>query len=267
MNLFFRKHGEGPPIIILHGLYGMADNWFTVSRMLGRYFEVYTVDLRNHGRSGHDVEHNYDVMSADLVEFMDTNFLSTATIMGHSMGGKLAMNFALLYPQRVANLIVVDIAPVSYVGLDVGRVHGMSHGDIWDAMSCVDLSVFSDRDSLDRRLAEQISDGVLRRFLLKNIARDGLGRFRWMLNVEGLRANLHFVLDNIPMADCADVCGCVFPVLFLRGSVSDYISEAGLVSIARLFPSYELVCVEGAGHWLHVERPDFLVRMVVDFVF
>jgi pimeloyl-ACP methyl ester carboxylesterase len=252
MLLNFQVQGTGFPILILHGLFGSLDNWRTISRRLSDHFHVFTLDLRNHGRSPHSDAMSYDVMADDVAEFLQTHNLQRAHILGHSLGGKVAMHFALSYPNRVARLIVADIAP---------RAYSPSHLAILDAMRSLNLASFANRNDIDRALAQAIPQSALRHFLLKNVTRTDSGAFAWKLNLPAIRQNHSALLGAIDGAH-------PFPgaVLFIRGGKSDYVQNADHESILRLFPQAAFETIPNAGHWLHTDAPEGFVESVIEFL-
>jgi esterase len=268
MDLFFRKYGSGPPLIIVHGLYGSSDNWVTVGKALAKRFEVFIVDQRNHGRSPHSEHHNYDLMRDDLLEFMDKQSIGKALLLGHSMGGKTIMFFAASYPERVNGLIVVDIAPKSYFSYSGESVQSADHLFIIRAMENMDLSEVSNREEADRELSSRITSDRVRQFLLKNLSRSKTGTFRWKLNLEVIRKDLVRILEGLNASEFErgnQITG--FPILFIRGANSTYILDSDIPSIRKIFPYAEFTTIPGAGHWLHAEQPELLVEEVNGFVF
>ncbi len=267
MELFYRKYGSGVPLIIIHGLYGASDNWVTVGRALAEEFEVYIIDQRNHGRSPHSEEHNYALMRDDLLEFMDKQGLEKAIIVGHSMGGKTAMFFSVAYPERVQSLIVVDIAPKSYLNVDGFEQQTIDHKKILKAMSSVDFNQIKSRTDVDVHLASMLDESRTRQFLLKNLRMEKDNSFYWGLNVESLEKNINYILEGLNSDDSGhekEVVG--FPVLFIRGEKSDYISTEDIDSIYNIFPYAEMATVSNAGHWVHAEQPQLLIKNILYFV-
>lgn len=252
MQLHYEEYGEGPVLIILHGLFGSLENWRTLSKLFARSFHVFALDQRNHGRSPHRSECTYQAMAADLREFMETRALSSASLLGHSMGGKTAMLFAVTYPDVIDKLVIVDIAPKAYT-------HG--HDDIFDAMFSLDLSAIQRRQDAEARLAAKLPDLALRQFLLKNLDRDEAGRFRWRLALEELYTNYPELLKAIDWRQ-----PCTRPTLFIRGGQSDYIRESDIPSLKSLFPQANVVTIPNAGHWVHAEAPQEFARVVLDFL-
>jgi len=268
MDLFFRKYGSGPPLIIVHGLYGSSDNWVTIGKALGSRFEVFIPDQRNHGRSRHSDHHSYELMRDDLLEFMDKHSIGKAILLGHSMGGKTIMFFATSFPERVNGLIVVDIAPKSYFSYSGESVQAADHLFIIRAMENMDLSKIRNRDEADREMSSRIKSGRVRQFLLKNLSRSKNGTFHWKLNIEVIRKDLVRILEGLNASEFErgnQITG--FPVLFIRGANSTYILDSDIPFIRKIFPFAEVTTIPNAGHWLHAEQPELLIEKVVRFVF
>lgn len=267
MELNYRKLGEGTPLIIIHGLYGASDNWASVGKVLAEKFQVWMIDQRNHGRSPHAPEHSYELMRDDLLEFMDHHQIQKAIILGHSMGGKTAMFFAAKYPERVKHLVVVDIAPKSYL-LDKSAEQGtIDHKNIVAAMGAIDFEYMQTRKQIDELLSHNLKDIRVRQFLMKNLRRNTEGEFEWCINIEALDNNLEKILEGLNPEDFKQgnaVTG--FPVLFLRGGNSNYIQAEDINLITLIFPNAELVTVPNAGHWVHAEQPELLIKNVLYFV-
>lgn len=251
MKLNFRKVGEGKPLVILHGLFGSADNWFSIARELDKEFTMYLVDQRNHGDSPHDDEWDYDVMVEDLKELLDDEGLDKVFLMGHSMGGKTVMNFALKFPERVEKLIVADIAP---------RYYPVHHESILEGLNSLDLKAINSRKEADDTLAKYISEPGIRQFLLKSLGRDGDG-FAWKINLPVLTKNIENVGEALPEGESYEG-----PTLFLAGANSHYIQQKDLPEILEFFPNYELEFVQNAGHWLHAEQPHAVVEEIRKFL-
>jgi esterase len=252
MQLHFQTYGTGFPVVILHGLFGSLDNWQTISRRLGEYFQVVAVDLRNHGRSPHSDVFNYEVMAEDLRELMQTQGLARVHLLGHSMGGKTAMEFAMRFPESADKLIVTDIAP---------KVYPPSHIPIFKALLALDLSSFHDRQEISNALAPAIPEPAVRQFLLKNLTRDDSGAFKWKLNLPAIYHNydrLNQGLEN----------GRTFagPVLFIKGSRSEYIEDKDEPTIKALFPEAEITTIPESGHWVHADAPEQFLKAASDFL-
>ncbi len=255
-NLFFRKMGQGPPLVILHGLFGSSDNWLTIGKALSEDFEVFLVDQRNHGQSFHNSTHTYQALAGDLEQFLTEQNLSGGNgsnkpvVIGHSMGGKTAMTFALHHPELIGKLVVVDISP---------RGYGVHHDAILDGLKALNVGSLSSRKEADEALAEYVPEAGVRQFLLKNLARNNDG-FEWKLNLPALENNL----ENI----VAEVSGepVHMPVLFIKGENSRYIRDEDKERIAGLFPDSKIVTIHGAGHWVHAEQPEAFLNTLKAFL-
>jgi esterase len=252
MQLNYQSYGEGHPLIILHGLFGSLTNWQTMSRELGQFYQVFAVDQRNHGDSPHSDSFNYQVMADDLKTFMQAHDLSSAYLLGHSMGGKTVMQFAMTYPEKVDKLIVADMAPKEYAP---------EHDEIFEALHSLDLNMFSSRKEIDAALAQKIGNRVVRQFLLTNVTRDDSGAFKWKMNLDAIYKNYDQVNKRLETNRTFEK-----PTLFIRGERSDYIQEEDTAIIKQLFPHSKIVTVAGAGHWVHVEAPEEFSRLVIDFL-
>jgi len=258
--LHFLDQGEptARPLVILHGLFGTLDNWQTLARRWAEEagLRVISVDLRNHGRSFHSPEHSYALMAQDVLALFDHLALDPAqlNLMGHSMGGKAAMCLALGYPERLAQLLVLDIAP---------RFSDMEHqDDIVAGLQAVDLTTIQNRQQAEAALTPHIRQLGVRQFLLKNLYRREDNSFAWRINLPVLAANLAAIGEEIDAAQ-----PFLKPTLFLRGGKSDYITpDDKLTCIPALFPNSQVVTVPDAGHWLHAEKPDEVFGLVKNFV-
>ncbi|MCK4881311.1 MAG: alpha/beta fold hydrolase [Bacteroidales bacterium] len=268
MELFFRKYGEaGPPLVIVHGLYGVSDNWISIARDLSDRFEVYMVDQRNHGQSPHSAVHDYPSMREDLREFMDLQGIKRAVLIGHSMGGKTVMSFAEAWPERVQALVSVDIAPKSYRNLALASRTAANHSNMIDAMIKLDLSKIRSREDADRALATSIGSERIRSFLLKNLRRERGGAFSWRINLEAISGNLEVIFEGMDREAIAARGGITgFPALFISGGDSEYIRVMDHQVIRDIFPASEIVTIPGAGHWVHVEQPALLVKTIRYFL-
>lgn len=267
MKLFYRKYGEtGPPLIIVHGLYGASDNWVTVARELSAHYEVFVVDQRNHGESPHDNVHTYEAMRNDLLTFMDEHRIKKAVLLGHSMGGKTVMSLAMTNPERVSAMIVVDIAPVSYNDLAVSSVMTANHAKMIDAMLEIDVGSMESREEVSHALAGKIGSERIRMFLLKNLTRNREKKFCWKINLPVLKEYLEEIMDGLETDKYIRKGGITgFPVLFIRGENSDYIQPKDHDTIRRLFPAAEIVSIPNSGHWVHAEQPELLIKTVTYF--
>jgi esterase len=248
--LYYRKTGSGPAVILVHGLLGSCATMGVLARGLARQFEVLAVDLRNHGRSFHAPDMSYSRMAQDLAGFMDEMKLDTAGVVGHSMGGKCAMQLAMDFPDRTAGLVALDMAPKAYEPIWKGFVQTMLD---------LDLTSVTRRDQADRLLAETVPDQAFRGFLLQNLKRRDDGRFVW-------RANLSAILTAMPDIS-APISGPPYPgpALFVRGGASDFVADSDWEEIQVLFPAAELKTIARAGHLIHLEHPDLMTGLLTDF--
>lgn len=252
MKLFYREFGKGEPLIILHGLFGSSDNWQTLAKKFAEEYKVYTVDLRNHGRSFHHEEFNYDVMMHDVEEFINDIGLERVSLMGHSMGGKLSMNYTLNHPEKVDNLIVVDIAPRKYQVL---------HDGIIKALISLNLKEFTKREEVDDALSDMLQNFSVRQFLLKNLVRNPEGGFNWKINLNVIDRNIQNLVVEISSED--PYRG---KTLFIAGDKSDYIRPVDEEQILELFPLAKIKYLPDTGHWVHAQAPELLFTTVIEFL-
>jgi len=255
MQLAYRKYGEGQPLLILHGLFGQSDNWNTLAKRFGETgFEVYTIDQRNHGLSPHSDVWNYDVMADDIKEFIDTHNIQNPILLGHSMGGKTAMFFALKYDGILDKLIVADMSP---------RAYEPHHDVVLDALNAVDFSKINTRKEAEAVLNEYISDFGTKQFLLKNIYWEDTAnaKMNWRFNLPVITKNSNETLVAVP-EKTSNV-----NTLFLRGEKSNYINEViDIPEIKERFPNYKMQTITNAGHWLHAEQPETFYQTVMAFI-
>jgi len=267
MNLFYRVEGTGKQIVIVHGLYGSSDNWLTVAKKLSIEYKVFMIDQRNHGRSPKSDEFNYEVLTKDLADFFDQQKIEKAIVIGHSMGGKTAMCFAADYPERIEKLIVVDIAPKDYFLLN-DESQFYLHNNILRAMLDIDFSRIESRKDVENYFSERIDSTEIVHFILKNVQHNKeTHKFEWRLNVHVLYENLdgiisgvnaHWFDDRLPITN--------YPVLFIKGSNSNYILSEDFASIYRIYPEAEIVEIPDTGHWLHAEQPQLFIEAVWSFL-
>lgn len=251
MQLNYKKVGEGEPLIILHGLFGSLDNWMTLSKKLGEQFEVFIVDARNHGFSPHSDIFNYEVMADDLLEFIEEHQIVDPIILGHSMGGKTAMQFAMSYPDKLSKLIIADIAPKPY------PVH---HDVILEGMFALDFNIITSRKAADEELAKHIPDLSTRQFILKNLYWAAKGKLAWKFNLPVINDNIEMVgfeLNNIKPFNK--------PTLFIRGTKSNYILESDYPKIKSIFLNSTIESIE-SGHWVHAENPERFLELLNNFL-
>jgi esterase len=242
---------KAAPIVLIHGLFGSYENLGVIARGLSEQFRVINIDVRNHGRSGQSEQMNYNLLADDLAQTLDALAINQTALLGHSMGGKMAMAFALKYPQRVSKLILADIAPVAYP---------QRHTNIFAGLHAVDLANVTNRADADKQLAAHISDGGVRQFLLKSLVKED-DAFSWRFNLAALAQN-YTALISAPLAD-GIYNG---PTLFIKGGDSDYILPEHKERIMQLFPHAQAKIIQGTGHWLHAEKPAAFTKLVLDFL-
>jgi len=253
VDLSFNEIGAGTPLVILHGLFGSKRNWSSIARILGEQRRVFTVDLRNHGQSPWDPSHDYASLADDVARFIEERVGSPAAVLGHSMGGKVAMILALTRPELVERLIVVDIAPAASSGTLIKALH---------AMKAVPLAAYTRRTEVEAALADAIPDVAVRAFLVTNLAGGSEG-LSWTLNLEALDRHADAILGfpEIPPGR-----RFVKPTVFLVGGRSDYVRPEHHAEIQRLFPAAVIETIDGAGHWVHADAPGSFVEAVARFL-
>lgn len=251
--LNIRELGEGPVLLLLHGLFGSSRNWVSIQKQLAEKFHVVSVDLRNHGDSAWHHEMNYDLMAQDVLGLIESRGWESVNLLGHSMGGKVAMTLALRHGEVLERLVVADIAPVIY------KPH---HREFIDAMLALDLTRLTRRSDADKALATSIAEPGVRAFLLQNLIQKGSEWF-WRFNLQALSDSL-VSLGEFPAADVAR--RWAGPVCVIRGGKSDYITTEGLAAFDRYFESVEHHVLPGAGHWLHAEQPGQFIEVMQRFL-
>lgn len=253
LSLAFREYGAGPPLVILHGLFGSQRNWQSMAERLGRQYRVFACDLRNHGDSPWASSMRFEEMADDLEALIEAKGLAPATVLGHSVGGKTAMLTALRHPDAVDALIVVDIAPVLYEEPFLGYIA---------AMQAAGLSPGQRRGDVDAALAPVVADAGTRLFLLQNLEERAAGGFAWRLNLDAIAANMP-VLLGFPETEELAYDG---RALFLSGAASDYIGRTHQGAVWDRFPQAEFTVINDAGHYPHVEQPDAFFDRVTLFL-
>lgn len=260
MRLFYRKYGEGPPLVILHGLFGSSDNWTTIAKILANDFTVIIPDLRNHGRSPHSDLHDYDSMSMDLFELISELKIERFLLAGHSMGGKTAVNFAIKWPEMLSGLLVADISPFRVE--DADRTEYRHHEKILRAMLYMDLSKINSREQAGDELKKYDLPEKTIGFILKNLHRLPGNRFEWKLNAQSLYDNMENILKGIGRSGIYSLQVTGFPVIFLKGSESNYLPEDDYQDIKKIFPAAEFITIKNAGHWLHADNPEEVIKNI-----
>ena len=252
MKLHFKKFGSGDPILILHGLFGISDNWITIAKNLAKNYLVYVLDMRNHGRSPHTAAFTYSDMVEDVYEFLTDMNLRQVSIIGHSMGGKTAMSFALEYPHRLNKLVIIDISP---------RKYPIFHKNIIEGLLALDISSLNSRKDADVQLTEKISSRRIRQFLLKNLTRNDDGFFTWRINLPVIAENLSEIGAEIKSKSSFSN-----PTLFIRGGNSEYIGESDFQLIQNHFTNSEIITIPGTSHWVHSEAPEEVFKVIDAFL-
>ena len=255
MELNYKQYSEdGQPLLVLHGLFGSLSNWGWHCKQLAEHFAVYGVDLRNHGDSPHSDQLNYQLMAQDVRQLMERLGLTSCILLGHSMGGKVAMQLALSDPDLVEKLVVVDIAPVAYPEDADG------HMNVLAGMDAVDLDAIKSRTEAEKTLEEYIPQEATRKFVLTNLVRDG-GLFKWRLDKDSIRQNYAELRADLESGQSFGK-----PVLFVKGSLSNYIDASHEARIKELFPAASVKLIVDAGHWLHAEQPQALQKVLIKFL-
>ena len=230
-------------LIILHGFLGMSNNWKTyANKMQETGFEIHLLDQRNHGESFHSIDFNYEIMAKDILDYLNHNKISKASLIGHSMGGKTAMMFSSMYPEFIEKLIVVDILPIAYKS---------NFRQILECLYSIDLKKISSRKDADELLKNKIKDFVMRGFLLKNLKRNDLGNFNFKFNLEVLKLKFFEVEKALKLKNPFNG-----NVLFIKGEKSNYVDLTNLEMIEKNFPKFKIVEIPKAGHWVHSENPE-----------
>ncbi len=250
MKLHYRELGEGEPLIILHGLFGYSDNWQTQAKKLAEYYHVILVDLRNHGHSDWSDDFSYDLMAEDVFELVQELKLEDVILLGHSMGGKVAMRFAQQHEDLLEKLIIVDIGTKSYP---------MHHEHILAGIHAVTVDTIKARREAEEQMKAHIdSEGVLQ-FLLKNLYWKEKGKIAWRMNTAVLEREMPEILSALPKDEV------LTPTLFVRGELSDYILDEDFESLENQFLDSEFATIEGAGHWVHAEASSEFLEAVLSF--
>jgi len=250
MKLHYQTSGSGQAVVILHGLFGSLDNWRGLAKQLAKHVQVITVDLRNHGRSPHSEEQDYESMANDLAELVADLKLSQIDLIGHSVGGKVAMTFSQHYPHLLRKLAVVDIAP---------RLYADEHSGIFKALLNIDLNQYSSRSGVDKILSRSLPNKAIRQFLLMNLSVDD-EKCRWRINLPVLAKTYPQLLAAVCEGEELLVPSC-----FIRGGRSHYITDSDFQLIQTTYPNSVIVTIETAGHWVHAEAPEEFLTKISEF--
>lgn len=236
----------------MHGLFGMLDNWQTIAKKLADDYMVYLVDLRDHGKSEHTDDFNYPLLAQDIADFLESEWIHEAYILGHSMGGKTALQLVKDHPGLVKKLIVVDIGIKSYKG---------GHEIILEALSSVPIEKVKSRKDVEKHLSQYISEPGIRLFLMKNLTRNKQGGYSWKMNLKLLIKHYQEILADVTFDHVVDI-----PTLFIRGGKSSYILDEDVEELSSHFKDMQLVTIADAGHWVHAERPNELLSAINSFL-
>jgi len=254
MKLLYRHFGEGNPVIFLHGLFGQSDNWVTIARCIADQFSVFIPDQRNHGHSPHSPVHSYPALSDDLLEFMEEHGITSSILIGHSMGGKVAMTFALDHPEMVEKMVVIDISPREYPERNI-------HTEVITQMLSLDLDKISSRTQAEKVLEERIPDARIQMLILKNLYYKLPGKLSWRPNLQAISRHLDQLFNGIRSDKQFNG-----PCLFIKGGQSDYITYEDSGLITRLFPYATIEIISGASHWVQADAPEELCQLLSRFL-
>ena len=260
MNLFYSKFGSGQPIIIVHGLLGCSDNWVTIGKSLSENFEVFLLDQRNHGKSPHNQNIDYDILADDLHNFITVNSISKPILMGHSMGGKVVMKYAKDHSEDIKSIIIIDIAPKTY---NINSPSSKLINAIIDNMINVDFNHIKNRTDVENILSGNIKDIRILLFILKNLKRNTDNTYKWAINIKSIKDNFNNFLQS-PFENNKNKID--IPTLFLRGAKSDYITFEDILLIKNIFSSSQIITIPDAGHWIHTEQPELLISTIKLFL-
>jgi esterase len=261
--LNYGRMGDGEPLIILHGLFGSSKNWQSLAKVFSNHFDVLTLDLRNHGGSFHDDVMDYPAMVDDIYRLLRHLDIKSCRVIGHSMGGKVGMLLALEYPQLLSQLVVADIAPITYS-------HSYDH--IIDPVLGLNLNEMESRTAVDRALQKHIPDLQLRQFLLQSLMRDS-DCWRWKINWLAIKQNIDKIMSFPYLAESLQGKNSQqnswlvrTPTLFINGDNSEFVDQKGKAAIHQHFESAQFEILSNAGHWLHAEQPQQFSKAILNFL-
>ena len=252
--------GDGPPIVLLHGLYSCAEAWLPVARKLSPHLRVIAMDLRNHGRSPHLPSHTYSDMALDVLYTLHHIGVERAHLLGHSMGGRVAMMLAQLHPQCVNQLVLADIGPQANPNSPIVRQRLQAHQRLLGALNKLEIDTLSSFAQAEAAMEAAVPDSRLRRSMLKNLERLPSSGFRWRLNLPALMHHLPELVHGVSIEQLPN------RVLLLRGELSNYVSDSDLHTFKQLCPDLQQAVLAGAGHWLHADSPHQLAAHTLRFV-
>ena len=252
MELNYKKYGDsGKVLLIIHGIFGSLDNWHTVAKELSEHYQIYTLDMRNHGHSPHHPEMSIKIMAQDVFNFCTAHQLQNINLVGHSMGGKVAMQFANEYQSSLEKLVVVDIAPKSYKA---------GHYPYFKAYEEIDLNKITNRKELDQVFSEYEPNFGVRQFLMKNIVSNGEGGYHLKINLEGIKNGYQNIIDGLSLNKVEA------PTQFIYGEKSNYITIEDQEIMKSIFSNVQFDMVANSGHWVHAENKDEFIAKLIQFI-
>lgn len=256
-QLHYQQRGQGEHIVLIHGLFGSLENLNMVAKSLSQQYCVTSVDVRNHGNSFHHFGMSYNELAEDVISLLDKLAIESCHILGHSMGGKIAMHIALTYPKRVNKLAIADIAPVKYPAHHLAIIKGLQ---------AIDLSTVKTRKDADTQLAQYVENVGVRQFLLRNLAVNAQGQFSFKCNLNYIEQGYQQIMQGIENANEQNAHCFAGRTLFIKGGNSDYILPEHQNTIKRFFPAAKAKIIQGAGHWLHAEKTTAFNKILIDFL-
>lgn len=260
MKLFYRQLGTGTPFMILHGLYGCSDNWLTIAKVFAQNHNVILPDLRNHGNSPHSDVFNISSMAEDIAELIDELKIENFVLLGHSLGGKVALDYATKHSDKLQKLIIVDIAPRTY-----GSEHfeeNENHKQIINILKNIDLSLFSNRSEALTELQKLKDSERFRNLMMKNLKSDKEGKLQWKINVSAIADNLQDLLNVFN----ADLTKIKCPTLFIKGENSNYLTKNDFEEIRTKMANATFTVISNSSHWIHVDNPEDFIAVVNNFI-
>jgi esterase len=262
LKLFSREYGEGKPLLIAHGLFGMSDNWIEIAKALADTYKVYLLDLRNHGQSPHDPVHTYDAMAEDILEFLDDRQIPKASFIGHSMGGKVVMNFAARYPGYVDQLIVVDISPGAYNELDRTLNQQENHQQVIDLMVEINKNRYVKRSELHSFLNSRLEDEFTKQVIQKNIQKGKNNSYEIRMNIDAIIHHFKETRKEINLTEDMKF----LDILFIFGSESPYYRKQDELHIMEKLPYAQIKIVKDAGHIVHMDKKTQFIEFTKTFL-
>jgi len=262
MKLFYREYGEGNPIIIAHGLFGMSDNWIRIAKTLSVNFKVYVLDMRNHGQSPHNHIHTYKTMSNDLLEFINCLNIEKAIFIGHSMGGKAIMQFANDFPERINKMIVVDISSKAYHHNYDLINKAINHKELLKFLKDINLQKFKNRQKITEIVSSKFKNNFILQLIQKNITRNKDKKLSWKININALYLNLDKIKEEVILNKNATNIN----TLFIFGSKSPYYKEKDIIFIKNKFKKLRIIVIRNANHLIHIEKEKEFIHTIFEFL-